>query len=73
MTEEKEKSIIFAKRLYNDVILNPEFISCDGPIRHQFLMDKYPNFSKAYPMVIKYMAIYGQYNEIAFKQFLDKN
>jgi hypothetical protein len=76
-SEQNEKNKLeamdFADKIYK-VVMDPRFIEQvpDPNIRHKLLVDKYPNFAQAYPVVLRWLARDLKYKKEAFKQFLDK-
>lgn len=72
---EKNKlgALEFADNIYK-IITNPEFTKhCTDPdVRHKMIAGKYPEFAKAYPVVLRLLARDLKYERSAFKQFLDK-
>jgi len=76
-SEQNEKNKLeamdLADKIYK-IVLDPRFIEQvpDPNIRHKVLMEKYPNFAQAYPVVLRWLARDLKYHRNAFKQFLDK-
>lgn len=74
--KEINKNIEDAIKLAGDifkVVSDKQFIEkFDEDTRHKVVVDKYPNFSKAYPLIVRYIARDLKYSEKAFRKFLDK-
>lgn len=60
-----------AKDIYK-VCLHPEFQKYDPDVRHKVVVGKYPQFSQAYPIILRFIARDLKYNEKAFRKFLEK-
>lgn len=60
----------FADKLYESVS-DKEFIVIEPRQRYEFVMTKYPQFNKAYPVVAKYMVLTGRYDRKSFRKFID--
>jgi len=61
-----------AKNIYN-IVTDARFIKTyDENMRHKVVMQKYPNFANAYPVILRLIARDLKYNENAFKKFLEK-
>ncbi len=74
--EDVEKNInealLLAKLIY-DIVSDKEFIKqYDADTRHNILIQKYPNFANAYPVILRLIARDSKYNEKAFRKFLYK-
>jgi hypothetical protein len=70
--ENREASLALARGIYSGVMQDEAFRKATDEQRYNFLTERFKNFQQAYPMVIKYMALYLQYNEKAFTRFMDK-
>ena len=73
--EDFEKEIVEAINLANaiyKILQDPKLQEMDGNERHNLILKKYPSFSNAYPLVVKYMAKDLKYNENAFRKLLNK-
>jgi len=60
----------FADKLYESVT-DKEFLVLDPKKRYEFVMSKYPQFNKSYPIVAKYMVLAGRYDRRSFRAFID--
>jgi hypothetical protein len=77
MTEEVERNKLEALELADRIfqaVTNKKFLNAvsDPEIRHKMIVNKYPNFAKAYPVVLRYLARDLKYHNRAFRLFLDK-
>ena len=67
-----KEAIDLAKNIYK-IVTDPRFYeNFDADTRHKTVVQKYPNFANAYPVILRLMARDMRYNERAFKRFLDK-
>jgi hypothetical protein len=71
--QNKLTALDLADKIYR-IMIDPDFLKevKDPTVRHKMLMEKYPNFSQAYPVVLRYLSRDLKYSRNAFKQFLDK-
>lgn len=69
----KLEALELASKIYK-VIMDPKFRKAvsDPNIRHRMIVQKYPNFAQAYPVVLRYLSRDLKYNSRAFRLFLDK-
>lgn len=68
----KLEAIKLAERIFT-IVKNKEFVEkTDEQQRFRILTQKYPNFSNAYPIILRYMAMNLRYNSTAFRRFLDR-
>src|SRR6185437_1083660 len=67
-----KEALELAKNIY-DVVTDKRFAKNYSPeMRHKVVVQKYPNFANAYPVILRFIARDLKYNENAFKQFLNK-
>lgn len=69
--ETDEAALDFAAKLF-EAVKQPDFAKFDAQTRHRTLINKYPNFAQAYPLILRYIAIEMKYQPAAFRWFLNK-
>jgi hypothetical protein len=68
----RKDALELAKGIY-EVVNDPKFKDNFTPDdRHKIILQRYPNFAQAFPVVLRYIARDLRYNEQAFIKFLDK-
>lgn len=66
----KHESVKLADAMFK-TIQNEEFLKLEPEDRHKLLIEKYPNFSRMYPVILRLMARDLKYDRKAFTMFLD--
>lgn len=67
-----KEALELAKNIFS-IVTNKKFVKAyDADMRHKTVVQKYPNFANAYPVILRFIARDLKYNENAFKKFLNK-
>src|SRR3989304_4185366 len=69
--EENFKSSLELAHKIFQVCRDERFLKLEPETRHRVLVNKYPNFANAYPVILRFMAREVKYQESAFRRFLE--
>lgn len=70
--EENAKAALDLAGKIFEVMKDKRMRDVDAQTRHRMLIQKYPNFAQAYPLVLRFMAIELKYQPKAFQWLLNK-